>query len=167
MGFDPPFAESAEFTEWKTDALANQATIAGWGVIVWILLKINFDFTQIWYKIVRPPLFIHCIKKVQAPSPLLTLSHSWIFPYPFLFVSSFNSPKQCAAVRTCFFVIRLPTHSWSHLVFERNRPRLTNQGWWTIFTLGSFFERISSGTPQSEKNKNQFEISLKGNLSQD
>ena len=29
MGFDPPFAEGAEFTEWKTDALANQATTAG------------------------------------------------------------------------------------------------------------------------------------------
>ena len=29
VGFDPPFAEGAEFTEWKTDALANQATTAG------------------------------------------------------------------------------------------------------------------------------------------
>ena len=29
MGFDPPFAEGAEFTEWKTQALANQATTAG------------------------------------------------------------------------------------------------------------------------------------------
>ena len=29
MGFDPLFAKGAEFTEWKTDALANQATTAG------------------------------------------------------------------------------------------------------------------------------------------
>ena len=28
-GFDPPFAEGAEFTEWKTDAFTNQATTAG------------------------------------------------------------------------------------------------------------------------------------------
>ena len=28
-GSNPPFAEGAEFTEWKTDALANQATAAG------------------------------------------------------------------------------------------------------------------------------------------
>ena len=28
-GFDPPLAESDEFTEWKMDALANQATTAG------------------------------------------------------------------------------------------------------------------------------------------
>ena len=28
-GFDPPFAEGAKFTEWKTDASTNQATTAG------------------------------------------------------------------------------------------------------------------------------------------
>ena len=28
-GFDPPLADSAEFIEWKMDALANQATTAG------------------------------------------------------------------------------------------------------------------------------------------
>ena len=28
-GFDPPFAEGAEFTDWKTDAFTNQATTAG------------------------------------------------------------------------------------------------------------------------------------------
>ena len=28
-GFDPPFAEGAEFTELKTDAITNQATTAG------------------------------------------------------------------------------------------------------------------------------------------
>ena len=28
-GFDPPFPEGAEFTEWKTDAFTNQATTAG------------------------------------------------------------------------------------------------------------------------------------------
>ena len=28
-GFDPPFAEGAEFSELKTDALTNQATMAG------------------------------------------------------------------------------------------------------------------------------------------
>ena len=28
-GFHPPFAEGAEFTEWKTDAVMNQATTAG------------------------------------------------------------------------------------------------------------------------------------------
>ena len=30
-GFNPLFAEGAEFTEWKTDALANQATTAEYG----------------------------------------------------------------------------------------------------------------------------------------
>ena len=29
MGFNPPFAEGAEFTEWKTNAFTNQATTAG------------------------------------------------------------------------------------------------------------------------------------------
>ena len=29
MRIDPPFTERSEFTEWKTDALANQATMAG------------------------------------------------------------------------------------------------------------------------------------------
>ena len=29
MGFDPPFAEKFETTEWETHALANQATMAG------------------------------------------------------------------------------------------------------------------------------------------
>ena len=28
-GFDPPFAEGAKFTEWKTDAFTNLATIVG------------------------------------------------------------------------------------------------------------------------------------------
>ena len=28
-GFDPPFAEGAEFTELKTDAFTNQAATAG------------------------------------------------------------------------------------------------------------------------------------------
>ena len=28
-GFDPPFVEGAEFTEWKTDTFTNQATTAG------------------------------------------------------------------------------------------------------------------------------------------
>ena len=28
-GFDPQFAEGAEFNEWKTDAFTNQATMAG------------------------------------------------------------------------------------------------------------------------------------------
>ena len=30
-GFDPLFAEGAGFTEWKTDALANQTTTAEYG----------------------------------------------------------------------------------------------------------------------------------------
>ena len=38
-GFDPPFAEGAEFTEWKTDAFMNQATMAG---LIWNLYIVKF-----------------------------------------------------------------------------------------------------------------------------
>ena len=39
-GFDPPFAEGAEFAEWKTDAFTNQDTMAGLNKIV--------KFEKIW-----------------------------------------------------------------------------------------------------------------------
>ena len=36
MGFDAPLAENAEFTEWKMDALANQATPAVPPPEIWV-----------------------------------------------------------------------------------------------------------------------------------
>ena len=41
-GFDPPFTEGAEFTEGKTDALANQATTAGFCLLGCLWLSFNF-----------------------------------------------------------------------------------------------------------------------------
>ena len=34
-GYDPPFAEGTEFTEWKFDAFTNQATTVGFTIVCW------------------------------------------------------------------------------------------------------------------------------------
>ena len=40
-GFDPPFPEGAEFTEWKTNAITNQATTAGLKMLLLYLYSVN------------------------------------------------------------------------------------------------------------------------------
>ena len=48
-GFDPPFAEGAEFTELKTDAFTNQATTAGRFhrlFLKFIISKAQADFSK-------------------------------------------------------------------------------------------------------------------------
>ena len=60
-GFNPPFAEGAEFTEWKTDALANQATTAGPGCYLISLFSKIYDL--FWVIIL-----VHTSKQQRTPN---------------------------------------------------------------------------------------------------
>ena len=58
MGFDPLFAEGAEFTEWKTDAFTNQATTAGlYGNLYTKIFKCNCILQKIYLTEAHKPHF--------------------------------------------------------------------------------------------------------------
>ena len=87
-GFDPPFAEDAEFTEWKTDAPTNQATTAGLTIPLFFcrnawtpcnrLLLVKVDpFWSVKRTIGRPE---ECVtSSLQFHMPLIACRVSWFY----------------------------------------------------------------------------------------